>query len=108
MDTLRNLHAILAEADLEFGHRTFYESLRFAAFYAATGDDDIDNATDLIVMQKLLPKVNGSRRRIENVLTKLLAVSDGSEAAPRLPVTHSKLRRMLGALRANQFVSFTE
>ncbi|WP_143517369.1 McrB family protein [Pseudonocardia sp. MH-G8] len=108
VDTLRNLHAILAEADLEFGHRTFYESLRFAAFYAATGDDDIDNATDLIVMQKLLPKVNGSRRRIENVLTKLLAVSDGSEAAPRLPVTHSKLRRMLGALRANQFVSFTE
>jgi MoxR-like ATPase len=108
VSSLRDLHGILAEADLEFGHRTFYESLRFAALYAATGDDDVDHVMDRIIMQKLLPKVSGSRRRVEPVLTKLLAFSNGSGDAPHLPATHRKISRMLTAVRANQFVSFTE
>ncbi len=53
---LRELHGILSTADQEFGHRSFYEMLRFCAFYAATGSDDADAALDLAVMQKLLPR----------------------------------------------------
>jgi 5-methylcytosine-specific restriction enzyme B len=106
-EELRRLHEILATADLEFGHRTFYESLRFAAYYAETGDADVDHVLDLIVMQKLLPKVHGSRRRVEPVLNAVLAVA-GGDGDLRLPATHRKVSRMIDAVRANQFVSFTE
>ncbi len=106
VDALRQLHGILAAADLEFGHRTFYESLRFAAFYAISGDVDADRVLDLIVMQRLLPKVHGSRRLIEPLLTDLLGFAAGGEKL-RLPTVTRKVKRMLSAVRANQFVSFT-
>jgi 5-methylcytosine-specific restriction protein B len=108
-ESLREVHRVLAHAGLEFGHRTFYESLRFAAFYAATGDQDLDHVLDLIMMQKILPKVHGSRRQIEPTLTKVLAYAAGDQPLePRLPQTHRKVARMINAVQANQFVSFTE
>jgi len=108
-ENLRKLHTILSEADLEFGHRTFYESLRFAALYAATGDIDISNVLDLVVMQKLLPKIHGSRRRVELMLTNLLVeASSKGDAGPTLPLAHAKISRMIDAVKANQYVSFTD
>jgi MoxR-like ATPase len=108
VSTLREVHATLAGANQEFGHRTLYEILRFCAFYAATGDPDADTALDLAMMQKVLPKVHGSRRRVEPVLTALDALAQGTGPAPRLPVTHNKIVRMIESIRANQFVSFAE
>jgi 5-methylcytosine-specific restriction enzyme B len=108
VSTLREAHVILAGANQEFGHRTLYEILRFCAFFAATGDTDGHTALDLAMMQKVLPKVHGSRRRIEPVLTALDALAVGAGPAPRLPVTHSKIVRMIESVRANQFVSFAE
>ncbi|OBI82156.1 McrB family protein [Mycobacterium sp. E740] len=108
VSTLREAHAILAGANQEFGHRTLYEILRFSAFFAATGDTDSDTAIDLAMMQKILPKVHGSRRRVEPVLTALDALAQGTGPAPRLPVTHHKIARMIDSIRANQFVSFAE
>ncbi|MDG4663700.1 hypothetical protein [Mycobacterium sp. 236(2023)] len=105
---LREAHAILAKANLEFGHRTLYDILRFCAFFAATGNINADTALDLAVMQKVLPKVNGSRRRVEPVLIALDALAVGSGAVPRLPITHNKIVRMIDSIRANQFVSFAE
>ena len=109
-EALRDSHRILAGANLEFGHRTFYESLRFAAFFAATGDQDPDHVLDLILMQKLLPRVHGSRRQVEPVLVKMLSYAEGDQSAERqrLPQTFRKVTRMIDAVRANQFVSFTE
>lgn len=108
VSTLREAHAILAEANQEFGHRTLYEILRFCAFYASTGDTDGSTALDLVIMQKVLPKVHGSRRRVEPVLTALGALAIGSGPAPQLPITHHKIVRMIESVRANQFVSFAE
>jgi len=126
---LRALHALLTEAGFEFGHRLFYEAIRFAAMYAAAGDDDPMHALDLQVMQKVLPRLHGSRRRLEPTLCALgrlcsdLAfdlqvgldeaarrfdeLQDSSTAA-RLPQSFEKVARMIGILRSNQFVSFTE
>ncbi|MFG1934617.1 McrB family protein [Mycobacterium sp. NPDC048908] len=106
--TLREVHAILARANQEFGHRTLYEILRFCAFYAATGHTDGHIALDLAMMQKVLPKVHGSRRQVEPVLTALDALAQGAGPAPQLPVTHQKIVRMIESVRANQFVSFAE
>ncbi|OBA78148.1 hypothetical protein A9W99_04110 [Mycobacterium sp. 1164966.3] len=108
VSTLREAHVILAGANQEFGHRTLYEILRFCAFFAATGDTDVDTALDLAMMQKILPKVHGSRRRVEPVLTELDALAVGAGPAPRLPITHHKIVRMIESVRANQFVSFAE
>ena len=112
---LRKVHAILSGAGHEFGHRVMGESLRFAALYGATGRADPDDVLDLIAMQKLLPRLHGSRRRLEPVLRELLAwagaddpQSVGETAVSRLPRTTAKLERMLASLQANQFVSFTE
>jgi 5-methylcytosine-specific restriction protein B len=108
VSALREAHAILAGANQEFGHRTLYEILRFCAFFAATGDTDAHTALDLAMMQKVLPKVHGSRRRVEPVLNELKALALGAGPVPRLPVTHHKIVRMIEAVRANQFVSFAE
>ncbi len=126
---LRVLHALLFEGGFEFGHRSFYEAVRFAAMLAAAGDSDGTRALDYQVLQKVLPRLHGSRRRLEGVLCALghfcmeLAFQEGSLSSelsrrfdpmavrmdtPRLPLTFDKVRRMLLNLRANQFTSFTE
>jgi 5-methylcytosine-specific restriction protein B len=129
IENLRNLHKLLAEDAFEFGHRVFYEAVRFAAMHDAAGDADPDHALDLQIMQKVLPRLHGSRRRLEPILCALgkfcfdltveLGVHTGEvgsrfnplashEGEPRLPISFDKIRRMTRSLRANQFVSFTE
>jgi 5-methylcytosine-specific restriction protein B len=121
---LRQIHAALAEDGYEFGHRVFYEALRFAALLVAAGEPDPHRALDLQVMQKLLPRLHGSRRRLEPTLRMLgaacLSAPPDAEtwrrfdplAAPapglKLPRSFDKIRRMLRNLIANQFTSFTE
>lgn len=111
---LQEVHALLADSGHEFGLRVMAEALRFAAIYAATGRQDRNEVLDLIAMQKLLPRLHGSRRRLEPVLRSLMSWAGLNEEAeagagpPRLPRTAAKLQRMAASLQANQFVSFTE
>lgn len=124
---LSQLHALLSEAGFEFGHRVFYEALRFSAMLAAAGNEDPYEALDLQVMQKILPRLHGSRRRLEGSLAALgkfcfdlgyeagevsaaTPFDPGAQASadPRLPLSFDKVRRMMRTLRANQFVSFTD
>ncbi|MFI5893040.1 McrB family protein [Actinoplanes sp. NPDC051513] len=109
VEALRGVHRLLADVSFEFGHRTMYESLRFAAIYAASSSStpSIDEVFDLILMQKILPRLHGSRRRLEPLLVELQTRANGDESV-RWPLTHSKVGRMLEVLRANQFVSFAE
>lgn len=57
----------------EFGFRTANEITRFVYFHQqiTAGAWDIDRAIDAQLCQKLLPRLNGSRRRIEPVLCAL-------------------------------------
>lgn len=126
---LRSAHALLSKAGYEFGHRVFYEAMRFAAMLAAAGDDDPNHALDLQIVQKVLPRLHGSRRRLEATLCGLgrfcydlsydadkglqdaiarFNPIDAANTDPRLPISFDKVRRMTELLRANQFVSFTE
>jgi len=106
----------------------FYEAMRFAALNEAAGESSLNSAIDRIVMQKLLPRIHGSRRRIEGLLLSLSRYcSDYSTPSSsggvtdqvfnpesidasrvKLPYSFDKLLRMLRSLRANQFTSFTE
>ena len=115
---LRDLHERLAESDDEFGHRVFYEGRRLAAALGQLGIRDRNAVLDHIVLLKVLPKIHGSRRRAEPVLKRLAAfaadpegpheisLEQGNLAA--LPMTMSKVRRMLNAVAIHQFVSFTD
>jgi 5-methylcytosine-specific restriction protein B len=106
---LRELHRTLASAGLEFGHRVMYESLRFASFLHAAAGTPRDGALDLIAMSKILPRIHGSRQRLEPVLRQVIAFAEGDdEGTARLPMTARKARRMLDVLLDVQFVSFTE
>lgn len=122
---LRALHIRLARHDAEYGYRTFYDARRFLSIFSAMGGGTWMDALDLQVMQKVLPRLHGSRRRLEPVLQELCAFCTdvsweaaqsgtkvdplGSDnATPQLPRSWAKLRRMLVNLRANQFASFME
>lgn len=126
-EKLRHLHSTLARYNFEFGHRVFYEALRFAALARAAGLETIEQVFDRIVIQKVLPRLHGSRRRLELPLLALthfcrdlpemvaddeklpaLNVESLGDSTPKLPVSYEKLCRMLRSVRANQFVSFTE
>ena len=124
---LKQLHVILARFGLEFGHRMFYESLRFAALAEKAGLSQLNSVLDCVVMQKVLPRLHGSRRRLELPLLALaqfcrdmpdtiatdenlpsLKIEQLADSAAKLPRSYDKLCRMLRSLRANQFASFTE
>ena len=124
---MEGVHRILAKDNLEFGKRVFHDASRFAAMLSAAGDADPHRALDRQVMQKVLPRIHGSRARTESPLCALgFACFDtdetlsgaegrrrfdplGAEPGPlRLPLSIDKIRGMVRRLRANQFTSFTE
>ncbi|MBK9267049.1 MAG: hypothetical protein IPM54_45640 [Polyangiaceae bacterium] len=123
---LRRVHRILAEHNLEFGHRVFYEATRFSAMFAAAGHMNPHAALDRQIMHKVLPRLHGSRRKLELALCSLAAECLDPESveldamssrfdplAPmagpvRMPLSFDKIQRMVRALRMNQFTSFSE
>jgi 5-methylcytosine-specific restriction protein B len=125
---LLQLHRLLSEGGFEFGHRVFYEAIRFAALLAAAGEPSPEVALDLQILQKILPRLHGARRRLESTLHGLAKfcfsldtqpgdVSGGPgvfdplnppEGEGRLPLSFEKVQRMTRVLQANQFASFTD
>jgi len=122
------LHETLTQVGWEFGFRTYYDMLRFAAFASAMGIGSWQQILDLQILQKILPRLNGSKRRLEPALSRIgrfcqdLAVDDKLKdepnkvfmpieqdlASPQLPQSYDKIRRMHRLLVANQFASFAE
>lgn len=119
---LRSFHEVLHSVGFEFGYRTFHEIARFAAIYLALDPAAAyEIVLDRAVMQKLLPRLHGSRRRLEPVLCRLGSICHGSPPGSadfdpltanaeeaRLPVSYEKLARMTKRIRADNFASFAE
>lgn len=68
------LFGLLRDHHLEFGYRTAYETARFVRFFHLLGAYAADDATwfdaamDAVVIQKILPKLHGSRAKLEGLL----------------------------------------
>jgi hypothetical protein len=93
------LFQVLQEHGAEFGYRVAHESARFLHFYRELGGfaeadetrakerlgEWFDDAMDAVIVQKLLPKLHGSRGRLEGLLWALGVVCawDRSEWEPR-------------------------
>jgi|JI6StandDraft_1071083.scaffolds.fasta_scaffold10628_2 5-methylcytosine-specific restriction enzyme B len=115
----------LQKTGAEFGYRSAAEINRLTAVINKLEPDwSIQQIVDVAVMQKLLPKVHGSRKKLEPVLKKLAElclndtnifndyIKNGSETIPldkiKYPISMEKIGRMYRALLENSFTSYAE
>jgi len=116
IDSFKQLKLVNAE----FGYRSASEIGRFIAlFKSLTGMTDND-AIDAAIVQKLLPKLHGSRKKLEPVLKALWSMcGTGNElemnlSADSIPnetkykLTADKILRMYKGAVNNSFTSFAE
>jgi 5-methylcytosine-specific restriction protein B len=110
----------LKKVNAEFGYRTVNEISRYLHF----NDEDEnglkgDEAIDTAVLQKLLPKLHGSRKKLEPVLKQLwkicftgtdkdLIIAEENVPKAIYPESADKIRRMYESAMANGFTSFAE
>lgn len=116
----------LQKLGAEFGYRTANEAVKLTARLGGFGMDDTDSKIDIAIMQKLLPKLSGSRRKLKDVLIALgnLCLTDQSllkeffesDDYPnfskiegiKYPISFEKITRMYRNAMANGFASYAE
>lgn len=119
-DVLLSFFKELKEVNAEFGYRTVNEISRYLHF----NDDDKngikgDEAIDTAIVQKLLPKLHGSRKKLEPVLKQLwklcftgadrdLIIAKEHMEKALFKESADKIRRMYESAIANGFTSFAE
>ena len=124
-ETLSTFFRNLKSVNAEFGYRSATEIYRFV--WQAQNNDDcaddekmkIDEILDCAIVQKLLPKLHGSRKKLEPVLQALwkecfdkenkdLVMSRDNVQKAKYPLTADKIQRMHDAAQINGFTSFAE
>lgn len=124
VNALNDFFGELKKVNAEFGYRTATEIFRYIA--QAKKNDDTDNKLsedeiiDSAIVQKLLPKLHGSRKKLEPVLYKLWdlclpkdkreivdMVSENVDKA-NYKESADKILRMYLSANANGFTSFAE
>lgn len=106
----------LKKVNAEFGYRTVNEISRYLHF---AKDMDGNAAIDTAILQKLLPKLHGSRKKLVPVLTTMwgLCLNDGKDIDIeaefnredfKYPESAEKIQRMYNAVVDNGFTSFAE
>jgi 5-methylcytosine-specific restriction endonuclease McrBC GTP-binding regulatory subunit McrB len=125
---LKAINSILENARLHFGYRSASEMARFMVIYsgflpelaAQEADDDWLRALDVALLQKVLPRLQGNRAKLEQTLVRMCLylrdLADNGEAAittafdraspAKLPKSYRRALEMLDALRDFGFVSF--
>lgn len=117
----------LKKVNAEFGYRTVNEISRYIHFVNENEDDKDDEknrlkgdkAIDTAILQKLLPKLHGSRKKLVPVLTSMwkLCLNDGvtkeidaefNATDFKYPESAEKIQRMYHAVVDNGFTSFAE
>lgn len=103
---LKQLHELLYEHDIEFGHRVFREALRFGALLSDAGEPSETAALDLVIVQKILPKIEPAPEQSIEAILDLAALAcpvpaDSIAELARLrardvtlPMTFSRVRRL--------------
>jgi hypothetical protein len=111
----------------EFGFRSAGEMMRYCRIAANFSDEvDVNGLVDAAILQKLLPKLHGSRSKLEGPLKEMarLCLHDAenvdvleflkgvrnpiNDLDVRFPLTLEKLSRMHRALIGHGFTSFAE
>ncbi|MCX6246055.1 MAG: DUF3578 domain-containing protein, partial [Bacteroidetes bacterium] len=127
--TLLSFFTDLKETGAEFGYRSASEILRFSGIMNKIEPNwSMSEIVDAAIMQKLLPKLHGSRRKLEPVLKTLAGkcfsetisyeqiVKDLEQAKGKIedlqkviyPISLDKIIRMYKRLEQNGFTSYAE
>lgn len=121
-DTLLGFFGKLKEVGAEFGYRTASEIYTFVTIAHRLIPDWSENEViDAVIMQKLLPKLHGSQRKLEGTLRTLgeLCLEKGQNIddyfvkgnpvkGGKYPLSLDKLVRMYKGVVNNGFVSYAE
>lgn len=119
---------ILKKVNAEFGYRTATDIYRFISNAQKYDDAPADGRMsdnqiiDCAIVQKLLPKLHGSRKKLSDVLTALwcecfkegemeketVTFTEEKANSALFPLTADKILRMHKAAEANGFASFAE
>ena len=116
-DVLLSFFKELKKVNAVFGYRTVNEISRYLHF--SDGELSADSAIDTAILQKLLPKLHGSRKKLVPVLTSMwnLCLNDGvtkeidaefNATDFKYPESAEKIQRMYHAVLDNGFTSFAE
>lgn len=92
----------LQQAGAEFGYRTANEMTVLVSYLVHFGMSDND-AYDIAIMQKLLPKLHGSRSKLNKILPLLINLCND-----KYPISLEKLERMKTSAEENGFASYAE
>jgi hypothetical protein len=121
---LVDVNNILEEARLHFGYRSANEIARFLNVYtgmlpANDTDTSMLRALDVAILQKVLPKIQGNRAKLERPLERLCiylrdtvipgenaSLTDDGSKTPKLPKSFKRAADMLQSLREFGFISF--
>jgi len=116
-DVLLSFFRELKKVNAEFGYRSASEIERFIALAETVGSLTEEESIDSAIVQKLLPKLHGSRKKLVPILKALWekcetgAKLEDVEAVPaeaKLPLTADKILRMYNGAVDNGFTSFSE
>jgi hypothetical protein len=127
-DELVSFFSQLQQVSAEFGYRSAREIMQLAANLKILEPTISDNAClDIAIMQKLLPKIHGSRSKLVNVLIALgeICLVDAQDCKTiyfdavkiddlmtnpniKYPISFEKLIRMYKNVLANGFTSYAE
>ncbi len=122
-NTLIKFFKVLKKVNAEFGYRTATEIARFITIATKEKDLSIDEAVDAAIVQKLLPKLHGSRKKLDATLKVLwsLCVKKDCDVtleqkyySPELEIQYlyelsaDKILRMYSTAIDNGFTSFAE
>lgn len=119
-DDLMPFFIQLKELGAEFGYRTASEISTFIKKCSDLAKSEMtrDEIVDAAIMQKLLPKLHGSRNKIEPVLKKLgnLCIIDSSTnlfpdsdlSNVKYKISYEKLKRMHRRVISDGFTSYAE
>lgn len=124
-ETLLDYFDTLKTVGAEFGYRTSAEIHRFfviAALFVEDENNEKISIMDVVIMQKLLPKLHGSQRKLVKVLEALgkLCLKTGdvkiylngekdlNEQNVKYPLSLDKIIRMYKNLESNGFASYAE
>ena len=119
-NTLIEFFKVLKRVNAEFGYRSATEIYRFIA-NAKTSAPNLteDEILDAAIVQKLLPKLHGSRKKLEPALKALWglsmqkdhmtdAITRDNVAFAKFPEAADKIQRMMQTALDNGFTSFAE
>lgn len=118
--TLISFFKVLKKVNAEFGYRSATEIYRFIANAKACAEGMTeDEILDAAIVQKLLPKLHGSRKKLEPALKALWglcmqsdhtteAITRDNVSFAKFPEAADKIQRMMQTALDNGFTSFAE